>query len=910
MSEDTPTQRHDEVPISIQDEMRTSYLDYAMSVIIGRAIPDVRDGLKPVHRRILYSMWQQRLTPGQAYKKCATVVGDVLGKYHPHGDASVYDALVRMAQDFSMRHPLVDGQGNFGSVDGDPPAAYRYTESRLAKISVELLTDIEKETVDQVPNFDESRSEPVVLPARYPNLLVNGSGGIAVGMATNIPPHNLREVLDATIHLIANPDATVEDLMQYVPGPDFPTAGFIYGRAGIYAAYKTGRGSIVMRARHIIEEIKGSKDREQIVFIELPYQVNKARLHAKIGTLIRDKRIEGIREARDESDRDGTRLVLELKKDVHPQVVLNQLYTMTDIQTTFGVINLSIVNGRPAVLDLKQVLEYFVEHRREVVSRRTRYELTKAEAQRELVEGLGMVTTDTDVVIETIRSSRDPEVARERLMKLPLQGLEEFVKRAGRPEEEITQARERGDYFLSERQAKAILEMRLSRLTGLEQEKLATEYGELCETIKRLSAILAEEHLLMEVIVGELHEVREVYGQDRRTEITEDEAEIQIEDLIQEEQMVVTISHEGYIKRTALSTYKAQKRGGKGNRGMDARDDDFISKLFVCSTHSFVFFFSDRGKVYVKKVYAVPQAARSGKGRAIVNFVGMESGERVQAITPVEGFNDGLFVTTLTKRGQIKKTAIVDYQNYREKGIIGVKITDDDQLLAAAVTDGSREFLIATRKGKSIRFDESQVRAMGRNAAGVKAIELEADDEVVGFACTEPERQQVLTVCENGYGKRTPLDDFRSQRRGGKGIILIDASDRNGPVVDIALVKQEDEVMLVTDRGQTIRTQVGEIRETGRNAQGVRVMNVSDGERVVAIEALEEEKLEEEEAAAEARDSHPPDSSDADNATDADADGADEDDADNDDDAAASDPADETAADETDTDDETSDDES
>ncbi|MEN9580055.1 MAG: gyrase subunit [Pseudomonadota bacterium] len=842
-SNDTPIQSHGEIPVSIQDEMRTSYLDYAMSVIIGRAIPDVRDGLKPVHRRILYSMWQQRLNPGSPYKKCATVVGDVLGKYHPHGDASVYDALVRMAQDFSMRHPLVDGQGNFGSVDGDPAAAYRYTESRLARISVELLTDIEKETVDHLPNFDESREEPVVLPARYPNLLVNGSGGIAVGMATNIPPHNLREVLDAAMHLIDHPEASVEDLMAFVPGPDFPTAGFIYGRAGIYAAYKTGRGSIVMRGRHIIENIKGMKDREQIVFTELPYQVNKARLHAKIGQLMRDKRIEGIREARDESDRDGMRLVIELKKDVFPTVVLNQLYTMTDIQTTFGVINLSIVKGRPAVLNLKEVLEHFVEHRREVVSRRTRFELTKAEAQRELVEGLGMVTTDTDIVIKTIRSSMDPDEARERLMKLPLKGLELFVGRAGRPEEELAAARARGEYFLSERQAKAILEMRLSRLTGLEQEKLAKEYGELCETIKRLSAILAHEHLLMEVIVGELKEVYETYGQNRRTEIVEDEAEIQIEDLIQEEQMVVTISHEGYIKRTPLSTYKAQKRGGKGNRGMEARDDDFISQLFVCSTHSFVFFFSDRGKVYVKKVYTIPQAARNGKGRAIVNFVGMEAGERVCAITPVAGFNDDLFVTTLTRRGQIKKTAVIDYQNFREKGIIGVKITDDDALLAAAVTDGSREFLIATRSGKSIRFDEQQVRAMGRSAAGVKAIELVDDDEVVGFGCTDPVRTQVLTVCQNGYGKRTPIEDFRSQHRGGKGIILIDASDRNGPVVGIAFVKPEDELMLVTDRGQTIRTKVDQIRETGRNAQGVRVMNVSDDERVVAIEALREEDL-------------------------------------------------------------------
>lgn len=821
--------------MSIRDELRNSYLDYAMSVIIGRAIPDVRDGLKPVHRRILYAMQGLGLQSNSAYKKCASVVGEVLGKFHPHGDASVYDALVRMAQDFSMRHPLIDGQGNFGSVDGDPAAAYRYTESRLASIAAELLTDIDKDTVDFTATFDESRTEPQVLPARYPNLLVNGSGGIAVGMATNVPPHNLREILDATIHLIQNPDAGLGDLMGFVPGPDFPTAGFIYGRSGILQAYKTGRGSIMMRSRNVVEDVKGSNDREQLVFTELPYQVNKARLCAKIGHLIRDKRVEGIKEVRDESDREGMRLVVELKKDIFPQVVLNQLYTLTDLQTTFGVINLSIVNGRPEVLSLLETLKLFVEHRRQVVSRRTQYELNKAEAQRELVEGLGMVTTETDLVIKTIRESRDPEEARGRLMALPLRGLEEFVRRAGQePSEEVA-----NDYFLSERQAKAILEMRLAKLTGLEQEKLAKEYGELCEKIGGLRAILADETILMSLIVTELEEVREKFGQDRRTEIVDNEAEIQLEDLIQEEQMVVTISHQGYIKRTPLSTYRAQKRGGKGNRGMGARDDDFVSQLFSGSTHSFVFFFSDRGKVYVKKVYQVPQSTRSGKGRAIVNFVGMEAGDRIAAITPVPGFNDGLFVLTVTKSGQIKKTAVSDYQNYREKGIIGVKINDDDQLLAAAVTDGSRDLLIATKKGKSIRFDEQQVRPMGRSAMGVKAVDLD-DDEVVALAITDPERQQVLAVCERGYGKRTALSEFRQQKRGGKGIILIDTSERNGPVVGVALVSEVDEVMLMTDRGQTIRTRVAEIRETGRNAQGVRVMNVVADERVVAIEPVGE----------------------------------------------------------------------
>jgi DNA gyrase subunit A len=839
MANENPTGTPYEQPIGIQDEMRTSYLDYAMSVIIGRAIPDVRDGLKPVHRRILYSMQDLGLRPGSPYKKCATVVGDVLGKYHPHGDASVYDALVRMAQGFSMRHPLIDGQGNFGSVDGDPPAAYRYTESRLSRIAAELLDDLDKQTVDFVPNFDESEQEPAVLPARFPNLLVNGSGGIAVGMATNIPPHNLAEVLAATIKLIREPETSIEELIEIVPGPDFPTAGLIYGRLGIYQAYKTGRGSIVMRARTIVEQISGT-DREQLVVTEIPYQVNKARLHAKIGELIRDKRIEGIKEARDESDREGMRLVIELKKDVFPQVVLNQLYHLTDMQATFGVINLAIVNGRPAVLNLKEILQHFIEHRREVVSRRTRFELNKAEAQREIVEGLGMVSTDTDLVVKTIRESRDPDEARAKLMQLPLRGLEAFVRRAGRPESEIQAARERGDYRLSERQARAILEMRLARLTGLEQEKLAQEYAVLCDEIARLSAILASETVLMDLIVKELEEVKEKFAEKRRTEIVEDEAEIQIEDLIQEEQMVVTISHQGYIKRTPLTTYRAQKRGGKGNRGMDAREDDFVNQLFICSTHSFVFFFGSTGKVYVKKVYEIPQAARNAKGRAIVNFIGLEEGERVAAITPVEDFKEGLFVTTLTRGGQIKKSPVVDYVNYREKGIIGVQIRADDQLLSAAVTDGTREFLIATKNGKCIRFDEQQVRPMGRSAAGVKAIELDDDDVVVGLGVTDPERTQVLAVCERGYGKRTPLEEFRQQNRGGKGIILIDASERNGPVVGLALVGAGDEVMLVTDRGQTIRTRVDEIRETSRNAQGVKLMSVEDGERVVAVESVSE----------------------------------------------------------------------
>ena len=835
-----PSANGQKVPISIQDEMRTSYLDYAMSVIVGRAIPDIRDGLKPVHRRILYSAYETGLVPTAAYKKSATIVGHVLGSYHPHGDSSVYDAMVRLAQDFSMRYPLIDGQGNYGSVDGDPAAAYRYTEARLSRIAVELLSDIDKECVDWAPNFDDSKVEPTVLPSRIPNLLVNGSGGIAVGMATNVPPHNLGEVIDATVHLIRNPQCAIDDVMRFVAGPDFPTGGLIFGRGGIESAQRTGRGNIIMRARMEVEKAPGKGDREMIVVTEIPYQANKAKIHARIGELMREKKIEGISEARDESDREGMRLVIELKKDVAPQIVINQLYRLTDLQTSFGVINLAIDRGRPAVLNLKETLERFVEHRRDVVTRRTRYELRQAEAAREIVEGLGMATTEVDLVVKTIRSSRDTETARAALMQLPLKGLEAFVRRAGRPESEIEAAKAKGDYYLSERQAKAILEMRLSKLTGLEQEKLAAEYGELCNEIARLRNILANESVLLDVIVMELEEIKSKYADKRRTEIVANDAEIADEDLIQEEDMVVTISHAGYVKRTHPSAYRAQKRGGKGKIGMEAREEDWITQLFVASTHAYVFFFSDRGKVYVKKVYEVPIAPRTAKGRAIVNFVGMEPGEKVAAIVEVPKIESGKFVVTLTKRGQIKKTEVTEYENFRQKGIIGVKVEDGDQLLAAVLTDGAREFLIATKQGQSIRFSEDQVRAMGRGTVGVKAMEVAEEDQIVGMAVTDPARPHVLAVCEKGFGKRTHLDEFRAQNRGGKGIILIDASDRNGPVVDLKLVKDGDEVMLITDKGQTIRTSVAEIRETGRNAQGVKIMSVEDDERVVAVERLAE----------------------------------------------------------------------
>jgi len=841
MPEEPPsTSPLQKVPISVQDEMRTSYLDYAMSVIIGRAIPDVRDGLKPVHRRILYSAYELGLLPTAGYRKSATIVGDVLGKYHPHGDSAVYDAMVRLAQNFSMRYPLIDGQGNYGSIDGDPAAAYRYTEARLTKLALELITDIDKNCVDFVANFDDRLQEPVVMPARIPNLLVNGTGGIAVGMATNAPPHNLGEVLDATVHLLRNSDATVDDLMRFVPGPDFPTAGLIFGRSGIDAAYRTGRGTIVMRARIVVEKSPGRGDKEQIVVTEVPYQVNKARTAARISELVREKKIEGIAEVRDESDRDGIRLVVELKRDIIPQVVINQLYRQTDLQSSFGVINLAIVQGRPALLNLKETLEAFVAHRRDVVTRRTRYELEQAETQREIIEGLGVAVTDVDLVVRTIRASADPDEAKKALMALPLSGLEAFVRRAGRPESEIEDAKKRQPYSLTERQAKAILEMRLSRLTGLEHEKLAKDFAELSDAIARHRATLASPRLLDDVIVAELEEIRGKYADKRRTEIVANDAEILDEDLIQEEDMVVTISHAGYIKRTSPRDYRAQKRGGKGRIGMEAREEDWVTQLFVASTHAHVFFFSDKGKVYVKKVYEIPLAARTSKGRAIVNFIGIETDEKVAAIAFVPKIEKGKFVVTLTKKGQIKKTEVDEYENFREKGIIGVKVDDGDQLLYAALTDGTRELLIATKGGQCIRFPEEQVRPMGRATHGVKGIDLADDEEVVGLEVTDDTRQHVLAVCANGYGKRTNIEEFRKQNRGGKGIILIDASERNGPVVGIKLVRDGDEVMLITDRGQTLRTRVDEIRETGRNAQGVKLMTTGEGERIVALERLAE----------------------------------------------------------------------
>jgi DNA gyrase subunit A len=835
------------VPILIQEEMQRSYLDYAMSVIVGRAIPDARDGLKPVHRRILYAMNEMRLFAAQPYKKCARVVGEVLGKYHPHGDKSVYDALVRMAQDFAMRMMLVDGQGNFGSVDGDPPAAMRYTEARLAKIAGELLEDIDKETVDFGDNFDASEREPLVLPARYPNLLVNGAGGIAVGMATNIPPHNLGEVVDATIMMIDNPHATLDELMTVMHGPDFPTGGLIYGKHGIRQAFATGRGNLIMRARCAIEPMPRG-DREQIVVTEIPYQVNKATMLQKMAELVREKRLEGISDLRDESSREGMRVVIELKRDANSGVVLNQLYKNTQLQESFGVINLSIVAGQPRVLSLAEMLRVFIDHRRDVVTRRTRFELRAAEAQREVVLGLGMATTDIDRVIMTIRESPDVETARERLMALPLHGLEEFVRRAGRPDDEIAAAAGQPEYRLTERQAKAILDMRLARLTGLEREKLAVEYGELSNTIARLQSILGDERVLMSVIRGELIDVRARYADPRRTEIVADEGEISIEDLIAEQQMVVTCSHKGFIKRTALSDYRAQRRGGRGKIGMEARDDDFINRFFVASTHDHVLFFTDRGRVFLKKVYEIAEGSRTSKGRSIVNFVGIDTSEKegnerekIAAVVPVSEFREGADLVTATAKGLVKRTTLSAYSNIRQTGIIGVAIEEGDTLLRAVVTDPGQEIMLGTRAGMSIRFKVDDIRQVGRDSRGVRGIELRDGDTVVSMdVIADPAQQQVLTVCANGYGKRTLVEEHRCQSRGGVGIIAIDASERNGDVVDLDLVTEAMELMVITDRGQIIRTKVSEVRQAGRNTQGVRIIRLDSDEKVVAVEPVAE----------------------------------------------------------------------
>ena len=846
---------HQTIPVTIEDEMRSSYLSYAMSVIVGRAIPDVRDGLKPVHRRVMYSMHEQGVRHNTSYKKSARIVGDVLGKYHPHGDQAVYDALVRMAQDFSMRYPLVDGQGNFGSVDGDPPAAMRYTEVRMARVASELLADIDQETVDFQPNFDDSEHEPTVLPSRVPNLLINGSSGIAVGMATNIPPHNLSEIVDATIRLIQNPDLTIDELMLDDPetgrlgvkGPDFPTAGFIYGTSGIRAAFHTGRGRVVMRARAVFEDMPGKRDREQIVITEIPYQVNKSDLLKKIAHLVRDKRLLGISDLRDESDRDGMRIVIELKRDAHGEIVLNHLYQMTALQSTFGVNCLAIVNGQPKMLTLKSALTHFIWHRREVVTRRTRFRLRKALERQLIVEGLGMAVTDVDLVVATIRASRDPEEAKGKLMQLPLKGLEDFVRRAGRPEEELEQARAKGDYFLNEAQAKAILEMRLSRLTGLEREKLAIEYGELATTIAELRRILGSDERLLEVITEELQEVRERYTDERRTEIVMAEGDIDIIDLIANEPMVVVISRGGYLKRVALTEYQAQHRGGKGKKAAKLKEEDFVRWLFVANAHDSILFLTNAGKCYLKRVYEIPMGSRASRGRHVNNFIGLDpKEERLASILSLETLErEDAFLLTCSRLGKVKRSALSAYANIRTSGLIAVQIEDGDELLAARLVQAEDEVLIGTSTGMSIRFKVSDVRPMGRDTRGVRGVDLRDGDYVVGMDVVEDDEQQVLAVSANGYGKRTPITEWRLQGRGGKGIIAMVTSERNGPMVKLRLVRPGEQIMAVTNGGQVIRTHIDQIREAGRNTQGVRVIRVAEGEHVVDVEPLTEEDSDE-----------------------------------------------------------------
>jgi len=792
------------VSISIEEEMKVSYLDYAMSVIIGRALPEVRDGLKPVQRRILYAMFREGLLPGRKYSKCAGVVGEVLKKYHPHGDAAVYDALVRLAQDFNMRYPLVDGQGNFGSIDGDPAAAYRYTEARLTKIAEDLLSDIDKETVNFTPNFDETTDEPQVLPTRIPGLLINGSSGIAVGMATNIPPHNIREIVEALTMLLENQDVTTSDLMTVVRGPDFPTGAIIHGTSGIVDAYSNGRGLIKVRAKARIE--KEARGGESIIITELPYQVNKARLIEKIAELVREKRIEGVSDIRDESDRDGIRIVLELKRGEVHQVILNNLYKHTQMESTFGIIMLSIVNGKPEILNLKAMLDYFLKHRRAVVLRRTAFELRKAEEKAHILEGLKIALDHLDEIISLIRKSKTPEDARNGLTTL---------------------------YPLTLIQAQAILDMKLQRLTGLEREKIIGDYEETIKEMERLRAILGSESLVSQLIKEELLEVRNKYGDERRTEIVAETTELTIEDLIIEEEMVITISHLGYIKRNPLSIYRSQRRGGKGLTGMETREEDYVEQLFIGSTHDHMLFFSNMGRLYWLKIYQIPEAGRTSKGKALVNLLSLAEGERITTALNVKDFKEG-YLVMFTKRGVVKKTDLEDYSNPRGKGIIAVSLDEGDELIAVKRTTGSNDLVIGTKNGLAARFEEDDVRAVGRTARGVIGIRLSEGDEVVSANVVE-ERMSLLTVTEKGLGKRTKIDEYPTHNRGGKGVISIKVTEKGGNAVGLLQVKDEDQVVLIANSGKLIRTQAGNISLLGRNTQGVKLMDLESEDRIVSI---------------------------------------------------------------------------
>ncbi len=828
--------------VSLEEEMQQSYLDYAMSVIVGRALPDVRDGLKPVHRRVLYAMRELGNDYNKAYKKSARVVGDVIGKYHPHGDSAVYDTIVRMAQPFSMRAMLVDGQGNFGSVDGDAPAAMRYTEVRMSRIAHELLADIEKETVDFTENYDGSESEPSVMPTRLPNLLVNGSSGIAVGMATNIPPHNLNEVVAAALAVIDNPTIDIPELMEHIPGPDFPTAGIINGAAGIYSAYRTGRGRVHIRARTHVEPF-GKQNREAIIVTELPYQVNKARLIEKIAELVRDKRIEGISELRDESDKDGMRVAIELRKGEVSDVVLNNLYKQTPMQSVFGINMVALHEGQPKLMNLKQILEAFLAHRREVVTRRTIFDLRKARDRAHVLEGQAVALANIDDVIALIKASPSPAEAKVALMgKAWAPGsVNEMLERAGgtdtRPDGlEDGFGLVEGVYRLSAVQAQAILDLRLHRLTGLEQEKIVNEYKEILEKIKEFSSILADPDKLLQVIRDELHEVRDAFGDERRTEIVQDHSDLSIEDLIPSEEVVVTLSHGGYAKAQPIGDYQAQKRGGRGRSATKVKDEDFIDNLFVANTHDTILCFSSRGKMYWLKVYQVPQASRGSRGKPIVNLLPLEAGERINAVLPIKDYAKDSFVFMATSGGTVKKTSLSLFSRPRTNGIIAVDLRDD-QLVDVAITDGSAEILLVASSGKSIRFREEDVRPMGRGAAGVRGIKLTGDHEVI--ALTILRDGLILTATENGYGKRTAVDDFPVQGRGGQGVIAIQTSARNGRTVGAVQVAQDDEIMLISSNGTLVRTAVDDISVQGRNTQGVRLIRVGKEQRLVGLARIE-----------------------------------------------------------------------
>jgi len=825
------------IAVNIEDEMKRSYMDYAMSVIVGRALPDVRDGLKPVHRRCLYAMHDMGNDYNKPYKKSARVVGDVIGKYHPHGDTAVYDTIVRMAQNFSLRYMLVDGQGNFGSVDGDNPAAMRYTEIRMKQLTHELLADLEKETVPFTPNYDESLYEPSVLPAKFPNLLVNGSSGIAVGMATNIPPHNLSEVIEAIIAMIHNPALSFEELLALVPGPDFPTGGTIYGRQGIIDGYTTGRGVIQVRAKAHVEESK-KHDRQSIVVTEIPYQVNKSRLITSIAELVKEKKIEGIADLRDESDRDGMRIVVDLKKDENAEILLNQLYKHTQMQTSFGINMLAIVHNRPKLMSLAEMMHHFIEHRREMVTRRTLFELKKAEARAHILEGLKIALDWLDAVIELIRSSKTPPEAKLGLMEgrfadAAYLQLLDLPRPAGY--EQVVQ--------LSEIQAQAILEMRLQRLTGLERDKIIQEYEDILRLIARLKEILGSDAEVMKIIVGELTEIKERFGDKRRTDIVHQTADISLEDTIEDTEMVVTVSHTGYIKRSAVDLYRAQRRGGKGKTGMKTREEDFVEQLFIASAKDYLLFFTDMGRVYRIKVYEIPEGSRTTKGKAVVNLVNVQEGEKVTAIMPVKDLNcDDLYLFMATRNGVVKKTPLVEYLNIRTNGINAVNLDEGDKLITVALTDGQKDIFLASRQGKAIRFPEADARPMGRVTRGVRGMNLEGGDEVIGMEVVDPNASgsTIFTITENGFGKRTDLDEYRGQSRGGKGLITIKTTTRNGLVVGVMQVADENQLMVITDQGKILRVPVAGFSVIGRNTQGVRVMVTEEREKIVAVAKLAE----------------------------------------------------------------------